>query len=52
VPEISEDFEIKRFILGLSSFLVMKDMPELVKNNYGNIMQALVFLSGKSIELR
>lgn len=45
VSEIKEDFEVKRFMLGLTSFLVNSDMPQSVKNNYTNIMKALAFLS-------
>lgn len=44
VAEIKEDFEVKRFMLGLTSFLVNSDMPDSVKNNYGNIIKALVYL--------
>jgi hypothetical protein len=50
--DIKEDFEVKRFMLGLSSFLVNSDMPDGVKNHYPNIIKALAFLSSKSIELR
>ena len=54
VGGLEEDFEVKRFMLGLTSFLtpVNGEMPESVKGNYGNIMKALAFLSSKSIELR
>ena len=52
VGDVKEDFEVKRFILGLSSFLVNSEMPESVKNNYGNIIKALAFLSARSIEIR
>jgi len=52
VSEIKEDFEVKRFILGLTSLLVNSEMPDSVKNNYPNIIKALSYLSGKSIELR
>ena len=54
VGGLEEDFEVKRFMLGLTSFLtpVNGEMPESVKDNYGNIMKALAFLSSKSIELR
>ena len=52
VSEIKEDFEVKRFMLGLTSFLVNSDMPQSVKNNYTNIMKALAFLSQRSIEIR
>ena len=45
VPTIKQDFEVKRFILGLSSLIVNSDMPTAVKDNYGNIIKALVFLS-------
>ena len=49
---MKEDFEVKRFVLGLTAFLVNSDMPDSVKNNYSNIIKALSFLSNKSIELR
>ena len=54
VGELKEDFEVKRFMLGLTSFLtvVNGEMPESVKSNYGNIMKALAFLASKSIEIR
>ena len=52
VSEIREDFEVKRFVLGLTAFLVNSDMPDSVKNNYPNIIKALSYLSGKSIEIR
>lgn len=52
MPELKQDFEVKRFILGLSAVIVNSDMPQAVKDNFGNIMKALVFLSGKSIEIR
>ena len=52
VSDIKEDFEVKRFILGLTSFLVASDMPDSVKNNYPNIIKALTYLSKQSIELR
>ena len=52
MPELKQDFEVKRFILGLSAVIVNSDMPQVVKDNFGNIMKALVFLSGKSIEIR
>mgnify|MGYP001460897390 CR=1 FL=1 len=34
MSEIREDFEVKRFVLGLTAFLVNSDMPDSVKNNY------------------
>lgn len=52
MAEIKEDFEVKRFVLGLTSFLVNSEMPDSVKNNYQNIMKALVYLSQKSIDIR
>jgi len=52
VSELSEDFEVKRFMLGLTSFLTSSEMPDSVKNNYPNIIKALAFLSTKSIEIR
>ena len=50
--EVKEDFELKRFMLGLTSLLVNSEMPDSVKNQYSNIIKALCFLSGKSIEIR
>ena len=52
VGAVKADFEVKRFILGLTSFLVNSEMPQSVKANYGNIMKALAFLSARSIEIR
>ena len=52
VPDLKQDFEVKRFILGLSSLIVNVDMPQVVKDNYGNIIKALIFLSKKSIDIR
>ena len=52
VGDVKEDFEVKRFMLGLTSFLVNSDMPDSVKNNYQNIIKALAFLSARSIEIR
>lgn len=51
VMDLTEDFEVKRFMLGLSSILVPHEMPAAVANNYGNIMKALVYLSQKSCEI-
>ena len=50
--KIKEDFEVKRSILGLSALIVKSEMPPSVTENYGNIINALVFLSQKSIEIR
>ena len=52
VPNLKQDFEVKRFILGLSALVVNADMPQVVKENYGNIIKALIFLSKKSIDIR
>ena len=52
ITTVKEDFEVKRFMLGLTSFLVSSDMPDSVKNNYGNIIKALAYLSSRSIEIR
>ena len=52
ITDITEDFEVKRFMLGLSSLLVNQDMPDTVKANYQTLMQALVHLSAKSIEIK
>ncbi len=49
--DLSEDFEVKRFMLGLSSLLAPTEMPTAVANNYGNVMKALVYLSQKSCEI-
>ena len=49
VSELSEDFEVKRFMLGLSSILIPAEMPTTIQNNYATIMKVLVFLSEKSI---
>ena len=52
VSGLKEDFEVKRFMLGLTSFLINNDMPESVSTNYPNIIKALAFLSTKSIQIR
>lgn len=51
VMDLSEDFEVKRFMLGLSSLLAPIEMPAAVANNYTNVMKALVYLSQKSCEI-
>ena len=50
--KVKEDFEVKRCILGLSALIVKAEMPPSVTENYGNIINALVYLSSKSIEIR
>ena len=52
VEVIKQDFEVKRFVLGLSSLIVNSDMPQAVKDNYCNIIKALIYLSDKSIKIR
>ena len=52
VSDLKEDFGVKRFMLGLTSFLVNSEMPHSVRKNYAIIMKTLTFLSSKSIELR
>ena len=49
---IKADFEVKKLMLGLTSFLVASEMPDSIRNNYSNIMKALAWLSSKSIEIR
>ena len=39
-------------MLGLTSLLVASEMPDSVRSNYGNIMNALAWLSSKSIDIR
>lgn len=51
VNTLSEDFEVKRFMLGLSSFLIPAEMPQAVANNYESIFKALIFLSDKSVSI-
>jgi hypothetical protein len=51
VTELTEDFEVKRFMLGLSSILVPADMPLTVQNNYATIIRVLVYLSQRSVEI-
>lgn len=51
VTELTEDFEVKRFMLGLSGILIPSDMPPAIQNNYGTIIKVLIFLSQKSVEL-
>ena len=49
---IKQDFEVKRFILGLSALIVNQEMPASIKDNYQSIIKALIFLSNKSIQIR
>jgi len=49
---LKQDFEVKRFMLGLSSLLIPVAMPEIITKNYSNIMKALTYLSSKSVEIR
>ena len=52
--QVKQDFEIKRFVIGLSS-LIQKDpseLPQSVQANQQNIMKALVFLCQRSIVVR
>lgn len=54
MENVKQDFEIKRFVIGMSS-LVQKDPSELplaVQQNQQSIMKALVFLCQKSIVVR
>jgi len=54
VETLKQDFEIKRFVLGLSS-LIQKDQSELppsVQPKLATIIKALVFLCQKSIVIR
>ena len=53
IQDVKNDFEVKRFVLGFTSLLVNSgEMPDSVKNQYSNIMKALAFLAGRSIEIR
>jgi hypothetical protein len=49
---LKQDFEVKRFMLGLSSLLIPVAMPEVITKNYSSIMKALTYLSSKSVEIR
>jgi hypothetical protein len=51
VSELTQDFDVKRFMLGLSSILIPSDMPPTIQNNYATIMKVLIYLSQKSVEL-
>lgn len=51
---VKQDFEIKRFVIGLSS-VVQRDpneLPPQVQQHIGNIMKVIVFLCQKSIVVR
>jgi hypothetical protein len=51
---VKQDFEIKRFVIGLSS-VVQRDpneLPPQVQQQMGNIMKVIVFLCQKSIVVR
>ena len=49
---VKQDFEVKRFMLGLSALLIPQTMPQSITNHYGNIFKALVYLSQRSVEIR
>ena len=52
--QVKQDFEIKRFVIGLSS-LIQRDPSELpasVQHNQQTIMKALVYLCQRSIVVR
>lgn len=51
VTKLTEDFEVKRFMLGLSAVLIPAEMPVSVANNYATIIKVLVYLSGRSVEI-
>jgi len=45
VSELKNDFEVKRFMLGLSSLIEPIEMPQVISDNYQTIMKVLVYLS-------
>lgn len=52
---MKQDFEIQRFVLGLSSLVQRGDpaeLPATVQGELGNVMKALVFLCQRSIVVR
>ena len=49
---LKQDYEVKRFMMGLSSLLTPISMPEVISTSYGNIMKALVYLSNKHVEIK
>lgn len=54
IEQLNKDFEIKRFIIGLSS-LIQRDqseLPQSISTVLPNIMKALVYLCQKSIVVR
>jgi hypothetical protein len=53
--QVKQDFEIQRFVLGLSSLVQRGDpaeLPATVQGELGNVMKALVFLCQRSIVVR
>lgn len=51
VQDIKEDFEVKKFMLGLSA-LCTPGIPESVQGHIAKVMQCLSYLSQRSIEIR
>jgi len=48
VENIDQDFEVKKFMLGLSRF-IDPNVPAEVHDQLSNIMKGLVYLSNRSI---
>ena len=53
LQQLQHDFEIKRFIVGLTSLITAdpQQIPQSVQGNYSTIIKALVYLCQKSIQV-
>lgn len=52
--ELEQDFEVKKFMLGMSALLVspkQMQLPHVITDNTQNFMKALAYLAKKSIEI-
>lgn len=50
--DVKEDFEVKRFMLGLTSIIKMAEaIPRSIQSSLPMIMKVLVFLSQKSLAI-
>jgi hypothetical protein len=50
--QVKQDFEIKRFVLGLTSLVQFPELPQSVQQNMPTVMKMLVYLCQSSIVVR
>lgn len=50
--ELNNDFEVKKFTMGLTALLQPMSMPDVYTQNYQNVMKCLVYLCNKSVQMR